>query len=111
MIAGNSGRPGGACGSPSGVVSRSIHARHTTQEEDVISNWMLTAAHNNQVCPRHKDELMSALYTTTIGSSWGMLRPESTDNYTRQKVNYRSARPQWYADAWVVDDAQVRRSP
>ena len=49
MVAGNSGRPGGACGAVVHVdgtqigVAQKLHARHTTQEEDVVSNWLLTA--------------------------------------------------------------------
>jgi hypothetical protein len=44
MIAGNSGRPGGACGQANGSVTN-LHAGHGTQEEDVVSNWLITAVH------------------------------------------------------------------
>ena len=37
MVAGNSGRPGGACGNVGGKV-RDISARHSTQEEDIVSS-------------------------------------------------------------------------
>ncbi len=44
VVASNSGRPGGACRAIDGTLDAGkIHAKHTTQEEDVISSWMLAA--------------------------------------------------------------------
>ncbi len=40
VVASNSGRPGGACRAIDGTVLN-VHVNHTTQEEDVISNWMI----------------------------------------------------------------------
>ena len=42
MIAGNSGRPGGAVGEPGDVAHDKIHAGHSTQEEDMVSTWLLS---------------------------------------------------------------------
>jgi hypothetical protein len=42
MVAGNSGRPGGATGGTAGVMARAVHPNHSTQEEDVLSNWLVT---------------------------------------------------------------------
>ena len=54
MVAGNSGRPGGACGQANGSVAN-LHAGHSTQEEDVVSNWLITAVHNRyHIGYRHK---------------------------------------------------------
>ena len=69
MIAGNSGRPGGACGQPDGTVTH-LHAGHTTQEEDMVSNWLLTVAHG--------PEQRSAVYRATMHNRWGMIHPEAT---------------------------------
>ena len=42
MICGNSGRPGGGVGTARGVAHDQVHAEHTTQEEDVVSAWLIT---------------------------------------------------------------------
>ena len=136
MVAGNSGRPGGACGQADGTV-RHLHAGHSTQEEDVLSNWLLTAAGN----AHHEEEggaaragglgpsagaghsagpvgaadpsaraarYASELYSRTIHRVWGMVDPEGSDAYTVQRVNYKKAgEGHWYADAWVVDDVRL----
>jgi len=99
MIAGNSGRPGGACGQPDGTVTH-LHAGHTTQEEDMVSNWLLTVAHG--------PEQRSAVYRATLHNRWGMIHPEATDHETVQGVDYTEADSgHFYADAWCVDGACV----
>lgn len=45
IVAGNSGRPGGATCSLKEVISEKIKFGHKTQEEDIISNWFLTASY------------------------------------------------------------------
>jgi hypothetical protein len=110
MVAGNSGRPGGACGFQDGSI-RGLHAGHSTQEEDVIANWIISACHNHgqPLTEHHYDgghALADEIYRTTICGQWGMLNPTGTDALTVQGVDYTRARHGfWYADAWVVDDA------
>ena len=110
MVAGNSGRPGGACGLPDGTVQY-LHAYHTTQEEDVVSNWLTTACFNEgQPLDDGADSspFASRVYSSTIKGKWGMLRPEGRDVRTVQGVDYtRADRAGWYADAWVVHDASL----
>jgi len=99
MIAGNSGRPGGACGQADGTVSH-LHANHTTQEEDMVSNWLLTVTH----LPQRR----SAVYRATLHNRWGMIHPEATNHETIQGVDYAQADAgDLYADAWCVDGACV----
>jgi hypothetical protein len=100
MVAANSGRPGGACGMVKCVDN--IHARHSTQEEDMVSNWMLSEAGTNST-------EQTLLYVSTICRSWGMEQPEhSTSPRTLQGIDYTGADyPAFYADAWVVPDAYL----
>ena len=45
VLAANSGRPGGAIRAADGTAEQSkVHGGHSTQEEDVVSNWLLTSA-------------------------------------------------------------------
>ena len=53
MVAANSGKPGGACGGEQLQFDK-LHAGHHTQEEDIISNWLLTGAHNS-LCSAEDD--------------------------------------------------------
>eukprot|EP00658_Telonema_sp_P-2_P001117 TRINITY_DN10422_c0_g1_i1.p2 TRINITY_DN10422_c0_g1~~TRINITY_DN10422_c0_g1_i1.p2 ORF type:complete len:167 (+),score=34.18 TRINITY_DN10422_c0_g1_i1:417-917(+) len=48
MVAANSGRPGGSCGVRGGV--RAVHPRHSTQEEDVVSSWLIATAGTIKSC-------------------------------------------------------------
>ena len=97
MVAANSGRPGGACGLRGHV--QKIHPGHRTQEEDLFSNWMITASPTDETVWNH-------LYRATIDVGWGMVEPGSADTRTIQGVDdytaTESARA--YADAWTVDD-------
>ena len=54
VLAANSGRPGGACRAGDGTIQRStIHGGHSTQEEDVIANWLLASGSGwCAACPR-----------------------------------------------------------
>ena len=73
VVAGNSGRPGGACGHMNrkgyGYVDSLGH--HKTQEEDVVSNWLLTHKHIEGTSP-------TTLFKNTIGGEkrWGMVHPD-----------------------------------
>lgn len=103
MVAGNSGRPGGACGWFNGRDEcgvEKVHEGHCTQEEDVISNWFMTTKNNRGV---GYDEL----YAATICGQWGMKEPLETSMDTVQGVDYTAATPRMYADAWVVTGAEL----
>jgi len=97
MVAGNSGRPGGSCGKRDFACE--LHARHKTQEEDVVSNWLLTHNHNTASKNASTEE-----FASTIARRWGMSSEDATSTATRQGVDYSQARPQEYADAWTVRD-------
>jgi len=103
MVAANSGRPGGACGGIDCV--QDIHAGHSTQEEDLVSNWMLVSAGSDR-------RLQDHIYRTTIYRAWGMANPEQADTATIQAVDYTGAdtdpsRAVLYADAWVVPGCRL----
>lgn len=116
MIAANSGKPGGgysavvrdARGNAIGVV-RELHARHTTQEEDVVSDWLLTNAQNARVTGAADTAAhCNSVYRASIYEKWGMTDPEGTSHLTIQGVDYTTTRnPLLYADAWVVDDVRL----
>mmetsp|Transcript_9110 Transcript_9110/g.21562 ORF Transcript_9110/g.21562 Transcript_9110/m.21562 type:complete len:818 (+) Transcript_9110:275-2728(+) len=91
LIAGNAGRPGGACRGPSGQHEPAkLHAGHNTQEEDLVSNWLLCLpeAERRQAFGR-------------ITKAWGLTDPSGLSNSTVQGVDYTSAGapPRIYADA------------
>ena len=43
VLAANSGRPGGAIRAETARGAVHVHGGHSTQEEDVVSNWLLTS--------------------------------------------------------------------
>lgn len=104
MVAGNSGKPGGALGGPNGLKPDAVHLRHKTQEEDVLSTWMQAEADPD-------DATMQAdLFRRTIFGRWGMLNPRGTDPATVQGVNYADCdQASQYADAWVVRNAVLSK--
>lgn len=109
MVAGNSGRPAGACGYPDGTI-RSLHAEHSTQEEDVVSNWMHSTCFNSgaEVAADGRHAYADTIYASTICGQWGMLEPEGDSTQTVQKVDYtRAKQGSYYADAWVVDGTSL----
>ena len=103
MVAGNSGRPAGSVGRDDDVVCGKVHEGHKTQEESVVSSWMLGECGSAQTnCAE-----MGALFRRTIAARWGMVHVNGTDHETIQGVDYTSAKPEDYADAWVVRDAKL----
>ena len=94
MIAGNSGRPGGAIRGLDGHVRLgSVHGGHKTQEEDMVSNWLLTTAGKVK---HHMDITFSQ-----IANVWGMI--SSAGVRTIQGIDYtRGSDPEKYADATTV---------
>jgi hypothetical protein len=89
MVAGNSGRPGGSCGQFDGNAT-GLYAYHTTQEEDVVSNWLRTTSLKNKKKDlKHiKDtKTNKKLYTDeilfkhTIHKQWGMEVPDWENKY------------------------------
>ena len=113
IIAGNSGRPGGACGNFDGTLDK-IHPNHRTQEEDIISNWFMTYMYNKNITEEEaKIYYGNKLFEYTIFNRWGLLYPyaKRTDikNYykTIQGINYRYAKPNDYATAWTIDNVYL----
>jgi hypothetical protein len=113
IIAGNSGRPGGACGNFDGTLVN-IHPNHRTQEEDIISNWFMTYMYNKNITEEEaKIYYGNKLFEYTIFNRWGLLYPyaKRTDikNYykTIQGINYRYAKPNDYATAWTIDNVYL----
>lgn len=77
MIAGNSGRPAGACGGTGNVMN--IHAGHKTQEEDIVSNWMFTLS-NGEENPTLWNTTFQATIDRKVGnarSAWNIVRNHS----------------------------------
>ena len=146
MVPSNSGRPGGACANQLGsneartpragqgqeddepVKLGSLHADHAAGcEEDLVSNWLLTAA-------RNADESLStarcaggeagvhcmSTFAKSVHGEWGLLDPTGCNpiarHLTAQRVDYTDddLPPSSYADAWVVEgvrlSAKVSRS-
>jgi hypothetical protein len=113
IIAGNSGRPGGGCGNFDGTLVN-IKPTHRTQEEDIISNWIMTYMYNNSSIPEEKKkDCVDNLFKNTIYKKWGLEFPyeKSTDNKnyykTIQGINYRKAEAHDYATAWTIDDVYL----
>ena len=103
LVASNSGRPGGACRSVSGELDpQKVHPNHTTQEEDVVSNWVITMASS---WPDRAREF------TRVAHSFGLCDASGTSTETIQAVDYtRPTHPlgaRIYADAWYVDGARL----
>lgn len=103
MIAGNNGRPGGAVGEPGGIATEKVHAGHKTQEEDVVSSWLLSERAETKIP-------MAEIFQSTVGPMWGMRSPKGYDTATIQGFNYKAnpgngASATDYANAWVVRDA------
>ncbi len=120
VVASNSGRPGGACRAIDGTVLN-VRANHTTQEEDVISNWMIAAT--GDLSGRGDEEtriaLMNSLFEP-VSDAFGLLDPTRTDVKTKQEADYtrgiardiktgrwRDLGPRIYADAWCYDGATL----
>ena len=122
MVAGNSGRPGGACGcleqTPGGrglrVIASKLHCHHKTQEEDVVSNWLLTHAFNSLIVGDADTAAhCSNVFRTSLHepkAAWGLKEPRGTSCDTIQGVDYTTASdPALYADAWIVDRVRLSR--
>ena len=113
IIAGNSGRPGGACGNFDGTLVN-IKPTHRTQEEDIISNWIMTYMYNNSSIPEEKKkDCVDNLFKNTIYKKWGLEFPyeKRTDNKdyykTIQNIDYRNAEAHDYATAWTIDNVYL----
>ena len=116
MVAANSGKPGGACGGEALQFDK-LHAGHRTQEEDIISNWLLTGAHNS-LCSAEADvkNFCVQRFKGAVQRKWGLYstdgRPHErlSPTHTIQGVDYTTTvKPTDYADAWVVREASLSR--
>jgi hypothetical protein len=118
VIASNSGRPGGACRALDGSLDvKKIHANHKTQEEDVISCWLIAEARGKSGSERTL--LMNELFSP-VSNAFGLKNPGGTDPKTIQRVNYIEGQAvdvkrmdhlvvgsRVYADAWCYEGATV----
>ena len=101
MVAANSGRPLGAVGDVHGT--RNVHTDHQTQEEDVVSAWLVGE------CGEKNDGCYNQLYRDTVNRVWGMKNIDCTDGVTIQGVNYMTTRDaEDYGDAYVVRDVTLQ---
>lgn len=112
IIAANSGRPGGACGNFDGTADK-IHPNHRTQEEDIVSNWLMTYAYNKNISEDEREHYYNKLFQCTIYNKWGLQYPyaKKTDQEkyykTIQDINYSDAVPKEYADAWTINNVYL----
>lgn len=105
VVAANSGRPGGAIRAADGTVERSkVHGGHSTQEEDVVANWLLSSGHD---WPERQCRFAQ------ISWQWGLHEPHGTDTRTLQGVDYTRVFPsvgaRMYADAWTLPGQTLSR--
>ena len=101
MIAGNSGRIAGACGDTIEMRFRSIHPNHTTQEENIVSNWVTTMEKLGYA----REQLFAQLLDHGR-PRWGLVKPlDNVDRTTYQKKDYTVAKPRDYYEAWAVQGA------
>ncbi|NDC40151.1 MAG: hypothetical protein EBZ77_01175 [Chitinophagia bacterium] len=119
VVASNSGRPGGACRAIDGTV-QNVHNRHKTQEEDVISNWMIAETNAVSYDEKTQNEFMNLLFKP-VSDAFGLENPGGTDVRTKQGVDYtrgiaidtktrtwrKNLGPRIYADAWCYDGATL----
>jgi hypothetical protein len=118
VIASNSGRPGGACRALDGSLDRQkVHANHNTQEEDVVSNWLIAATRDKTGDERYIR--MNELFRP-VSKAFGLKTPHGNDFKTIQHVNYTEGMAldvhsrdsfvvgsRVYADAWFYEGATM----
>lgn len=102
MVAANSGRAGGACGSYGELDAKAVHQGHTTQEESVFSNMLNNVAGDNQ-------DLQEKIFNRTIKERWGLMDPfDHKSLWTIQRENYQNTEdPKAYGIAWTIPQAAV----
>lgn len=109
MVAGNSGRVAGGCGNTIDYRFENIYAGHPTQEENIVSNWVLTMEALSGSDRRSREQLFKQLCHTTddgkLRPRWGLMVPQGKDTTTYQGKVYTEARPSDYEEAWEVPDA------
>ena len=104
MVAGNSGRPGGAVAADDRTIDiQKVHERHKTQEESIVSAWMVG------MCGKGNQKRMNYLYEKSIAKQWGLREFSGTDRMTIQGVDYGTTQdPKAYEKAWVVDNQTLQ---
>jgi len=91
--------PMGACGLSNGTVT-ALHANHRNSEEDVASNWLLTEEHETET-------QANMVYQDTVFERWGMRHVDGTTHETIQGVDYTTAPPNAYGDAFIVASCRL----
>lgn len=100
IIAGNSGRPGGNAilYHLDGRLFINPHIGYRTQEESVVSNWIITSS--NQLGHTYEE------IANNICNEWGLKNINGVDNMTIQGKNYTKNSDYLYMDAWVINNQQ-----
>lgn len=120
VVASNSGRPGGACRKRDGTLdTKKVHENHKTQEEDVVSNWMIAETSDLSDDQERQKAMMNVLFKDVSGA-FGLLNPGGKDIKTKQHVDYTRGiavdvntlewgdlGPRVYADAWCYEGATL----
>jgi hypothetical protein len=121
VVASNSGRPGGACRAIDGKLDvGKIHENHTTQEEDVISSWMISETSALSDDKENQKRMRNSLFEP-VSDAFGLTNPGETDVRTKQEADYTRGIATdiktgiWserlgsriYADAWCYDGATL----
>jgi hypothetical protein len=120
VVASNSGRPGGACRKSDGTLdTKKVHENHKTQEEDVVSNWMIAETSGVSDDQESQKAMMNVIFEPVSGA-FGLVDPNGTDIRTKQLVDYTRGKaedvntrkwgylgPRVYADAWCYEGATL----
>lgn len=101
VIAGNSGRPGGAVGpryNEFDIHEEKIHANHKTQEEDVVSAWLSSY--------RKYDKNPNDIFYKTLFKTFGV--SDDRSKTTLQGINFTNAKEFAYYDSYCVEYAPLQ---
>ena len=125
VVAANAGRPGGGLhadgkNSWKGVKVADVRPGHTTQEEDIVSNWLMTSlpedlkksvvAVTTKRLPATLEAAVKPCYDETflvLHKKWGMTTPESDDKKTLTHGDFDEPITIHYDFNYVVKEAPV----
>ena len=125
VVAANAGRPGGGLhadgkNSWKGVKVADVRPGHTTQEEDIVSNWLMTSlpedlkkrvvAVTTKRLPATLKAAVKPCYDETflvLHKKWGMTTPESDDKKTLTHGDFDEPLTIHYDFNYMVKEAPV----
>ena len=125
VVAANAGRPGGGLhadgkNSWKGVKVADVRPGHTTQEEDIVSNWLMTSlpedlkksvvAVTTRRLPATLEAAVKPCYDETflvLHKKWGMTTPESDDKKTLTHGDFDEPLTIHYDFNYMVKEAPV----